>query len=103
MGSHDIIAAVADRMEALRATQTAVAKSCGLSQPHLSKVLQNKVKIARKTERRLKEWLDSHPAQDAEVATDVVAAIAERLPELPENRKMQIIYLLSAVHRLMDD
>ncbi|WP_198290183.1 hypothetical protein [Methylosinus sp. LW4] len=90
-------------MEVLRTTQAAVAKSCGLSQPHLSRVLQNKVKIARKTERRLKEWLESHPKEDADISLDIVTAIAARLPELPENRKMQIIYLLRAVHRLMDD
>ncbi len=84
----------------LRTTQEGVAKSCGLSQPHLSKVLSNKVKLAPKTQRLLAAWLvDDKPAED-DYAAGELGQLVERLLEGSTERRMQIMQLLRILNSL---
>lgn len=103
MSSDDLITSVIERMDALRTTQAQVAKACGLSQPHLSKVLKKRVKLATKTTQRLTAWLEGLAIQKGVDGDEIIKSIASRLPALPQYRRMQIMQLLTAVDHLMDD
>jgi transcriptional regulator with XRE-family HTH domain len=102
MGSKDIITAVVERMSVLRTNQSEVAKSCGISQPHLSKVLSGKVKLAKSTTSRLKEWLETHVPDKVAQDHEIIGSIANKLPTLPAQRRMQIMQVLRAVRQLME-
>jgi transcriptional regulator with XRE-family HTH domain len=95
----DLLERVRERMAALRATQEGVAKLCGLSQPHLSKVLSKKIKLAPKTQRLLAAWLmDGKPAEEGGGAQEL-GQLVERLLEGSAERRMQIMQFL----RLLDE
>lgn len=53
----NLIDAIRERMYTADVTQQDVAKSLGLSQGHLSKILQRKVRISRKVDARMKRYL----------------------------------------------
>lgn len=96
----DLLERVRERMAALRATQEGVANSCGLSQPHLSKVLSYKIKLAQKTQRLLAAWLvDDQPAEDGGGAQEL-GQLVERLLEGSTERRMQIMQLLRILDAL---
>ena len=87
-------------MAAANASQAAVAAACAISQPHLSKVLSGRVKLAPKTRRRLEAWVSDPaapmPGQDAEELRRLVIRLGEGSPE----RLMQIMQLLRLVDAL---
>lgn len=87
-------------MAATNASQAAVAAACAISQPHLSKVLAGKVKLAPKTRGRLDAWVSgpaaAAPGRDAEELQRLVLRLAEGSPE----RTMQIMQLLRLVDAL---
>lgn len=90
----DLLERVRERMAALRATQEEVASSCGLSQPHLSKVLSKKIKLAPKTQRLLAAWLTDGRLPEEDSGTQELGQLVERLLEGPGERRMQIMQLL---------
>jgi transcriptional regulator with XRE-family HTH domain len=90
----DFLERVRERMAALRATQGAVAKSCGLSQPHLSKVLSRRIKLAKKTSLALADWLTHDKPADEDDSAQELRQLVERLLEGPTERRMQIMQLL---------
>ena len=96
----DLLERVRERMAALRATQEGVAKSCGLSQPHLSKVLSNKVKLAPKTQRLLAAWLVDDKAAGDSRAAEELGQLVERLLGGSNERRMQIMQLLRILDSL---
>lgn len=89
-------------MEALGASQASVALWCGISQPHLSKVLARKVKLAPKTRARLEAWSSASSTANPGPEAQELRRIVERLAEGPPDRVMhimQILRLLDAVTR----
>lgn len=87
-------------MAATNASQAAVATACAISQPHLSKVLSRRVKLAPKTRGRLEAWVSDPgvpvPGRNAEELQRLVLRLAEGSPE----RMMQIMQLLRLVDAL---
>ena len=88
-------------MDELGLTQAEVAFACGITQPHLSKILSCKVKPGPKTDRRLAEWLaaTSGPGED-EPAPDL-AALVLRLSRLAPTKRMQIMHLLETIEGIV--
>lgn len=64
----DLLHRVEERRLGLGMTQAAVAASCGITQPHYSKVVGGLVGLTGDLEARLETWLARAPA--AEVALD---------------------------------
>lgn len=101
MTSPNLIDTVQQRMQQLGITQIELAAACGLSQPHLSKVLSRKVKLAKKTEGKLTGWLESSVDLSEDNPNDFVRSLATRLEQLRPARRMQIMELLRAIERVI--
>jgi predicted transcriptional regulator len=82
------------------ATQSDVARECGISQPHLSKVLGGKVKLATKTSSKLERWLADDAGRQQQ-RVEPLESLAIRIAALRPRRRMQIMQLLEAVDRLL--
>lgn len=96
-----MIADVQKRMEQLGSTQAEVASACGITQPHLSKILSCKVKPGPKTERRLAEWLAATSGGGAHEAAPDLAALVQRLARLAPGKRMQIMHLLETIEGIV--
>jgi hypothetical protein len=103
MASDDLIELVNERMRRDGATQVEVAAACELSQPHISKVLSQRVKLAAKTAHRLTAWLGTDTINCHGSAENVIRSIADQLERLRPNRRMQLMQLLKAVERLLNE
>ena len=107
MANTDLVSQVLVQMTRLGVTQVELATHCQLSQPHLSKVLANKVKLARKTSEKLTDWLASSERVSGAVGSDgaveYVQQFAQRLAELRPNKYMQIMQLLNAIEQIIID
>lgn len=101
MVSLDLIDSVQQRMQQLGVTQAELAAACGLSQPHLSKVLTRKVKLARKTEGKLTGWLETSGDLSEGSPNDFARSLAMRLEQLRPARRMQIMELIRAIERVI--
>jgi transcriptional regulator with XRE-family HTH domain len=87
-------------MREARATQSEVAEACGMTQPHISKVLRKKVKLAKKTAAKLEQWLGESSKAPAEEGP-TLETIAVKLGTLGPKRKMQFMQLLAAIDALL--
>lgn len=96
-----LLAKVKRRMSETGATQSDVAKACGLSQPHISRVLRQDLKLCRKTEARLQVWLDDAAGAHPGRAQDPMHSIAEKVDALSPKRRMQFMHLLEAIDELL--
>ena len=102
MSRQGLIPRVKQRMADTGATQSSVALACGISQPHLSKVLSNRLKLARKTQQRLELWLtNGWEKPGGEMA--ILKSISEGVAKLDRKRRMQFMQLLKALEGLLDD
>jgi transcriptional regulator with XRE-family HTH domain len=100
MARSSLIVRLGARMRDTGATQSDVARECGISQPHLSKVLGRRVKLAAKTSSKLERWLaDDSGRQQQRV--EPLKSLAIRIAALRPRRRMQIMQLLEAVDRLL--
>jgi transcriptional regulator with XRE-family HTH domain len=100
MAKRDVISKVTARMRERDERQKDVAVACGMSQPHLSKVLNKKVKLARKTSDRLERWLANEAGEPPDGNT-VLNALGTKMAYLRPRRRMQIMELLRAIERLL--
>ena len=87
-------------MSAGGVSQAAVAAACGISQPHLSKVLAGRVKLAPKTRARLQTWVSDPPVRAAGRNVDALQRLVSRLAEGSPERTMQIMQLLQLIDAL---
>ncbi|MEG9500289.1 MAG: hypothetical protein MIN69_00180 [Methylorubrum extorquens] len=87
-------------MTAVGASQAVVAAECAISQPHLSKVLSGKVKLAPKTRGRLEVWVSGPEALAAGRDAAELQRLVLRLAEGSSERTMQIMQLLRLVDAL---
>jgi len=101
MVAPSLIDLVQQRMQQLEITQAELATACGLSQPHLSKVLANRVKLARKTESKLTGLLHASGVLSEGSPNDFVRSLATRMGQLRPTRRMQIMELLRAIERVI--
>jgi transcriptional regulator with XRE-family HTH domain len=99
MTQDPLIARVESKMRKTGANQSTVASDCGLSQPHISKVLRGKIRLADKTAAKLESWLTS---ERAEAPSPALSRIARKLESLTPERRMQFMHLLAAIDRLME-
>lgn len=99
---NDLLTQIEARMRETRATQSTVAKACQLSQPHLSKVLSRRVKLAKKTAAKLESWLTAPTEAPAPTSSPTLETIATKLESLAPKRKMQFMQLLAAVDDLLN-
>jgi transcriptional regulator with XRE-family HTH domain len=100
MAQKALLARVDSKMRETGATQSDVAKACGMTQPHISKVLSGKVKLAKKTMAKLELWLAPSP-EAAPERTPTLETIAAKLESLGPRRRMQFMQLLAAVDGLL--
>lgn len=96
-----LLAKVKRRMSETGATQSDVASACGLSQPHISRVLRQDLKLCRKTESRLQSWLDSAAGAPPGRAQDPMHSIAAKVDALSPRKRMQFMHLLKAIDELL--
>jgi transcriptional regulator with XRE-family HTH domain len=94
------LARVDSKMRETHATQSDVAEACGMTQPHISKVLRGKVKLARKTATKLEQWLGESSKATVE-GRPTLETIAAKLNTLGPKRRMQFMQLLAAVDALL--
>lgn len=99
--SIDLRSKVVQRMKGLGLSQSEVALACGISQPHLSKVLSKKVRLASKTEVRLIAWLKSTEVVRQRKTRRTVRAVASRIEAMRPSRQSDIMKLLSAIEALL--
>ncbi len=101
MGNEELIAKVLAQMSLLEVTQVGLADACGLSQPHLSKVLSNKIKLAHKTEEKLAKWLADFGESGQGARTDTFQALTAKLQRQSPEKRMQFMQLLSILDQLL--
>jgi hypothetical protein len=82
------------------ATQSDVARECGITQPHLSKVLRKQVKLAGKTSTKLEGWLAGNANRQLQ-QVEPLKSLSIRIAALRPKRRMHIMQLLDAVERLL--
>ena len=87
-------------MAAAGTSQATVAASCAISQPHLSKVLSGKVRLASKTRGRLEAWISEAPRPVPDRGVEGLQRLVLQLAEGPPKRTMQIMQLLRLVDAL---
>lgn len=93
------LAEIRRRMSAERLTQTDLAAACGLTQPHLSKVLTEKVPLTGRTAHALADWLARH---ELFVPDETLLSIGRKLRDAPANQRMQIMQLLRLLDGLIE-
>lgn len=101
MSDTSLIADVQRRMAELAATQAEVARACGITQPHLSKVLNKNVNPGRKTRERLTEWLASTSSETRTEGSSRLAARVARLERLAPGKRMQVMHLLETIEGIL--
>lgn len=100
MPTKTLLARVHTKMRETGANQSDVAQACGVSQPHISKVLNRKVKLAEKTSAALGRWLDQNQEVE-EPSLQTLEVIAAKLNALGPKRRMQFMQLLAAIDGLL--
>lgn len=86
----DLLHRVEERRLGLGMTQAAIAASCGITQPHYSKVVGGLVGLTGDLKARLETWLAGVPA--AEVALDANSEIIALTREIASNsRKLALL------------
>lgn len=93
------IAIIRQRMDERGFSQSSLAMTCGLSQPHLSKVLSGKVKAGKRTTSALLGWMQgSAPATES----ITIERLSRKLNRAPSGIRMQIMQILDALEKLVD-
>lgn len=100
MPPRTLLARVHTKMRETGASQSDVAEACGVTQPHISKVLNGKVKLARKTAAGLEQWLDQN-RESRKPSPQTLETIAAKLNALGPKRRMQFMQLLAAIDGLL--
>ena len=83
-------------MRAASLKQADVARACGVTQGHFSKVLRETVSLSSKMEASLSQWLRSGSDGDPE-RRDEASAIVRRLLRGSPARRAQVMHLLEAI------
>ena len=90
--------AVKRRMEELGLSQNEVARACGLSQPHMSRVLSGGLSPGRKTSKALVAWLQQEPLNDTSKQLERLGQLIE---SAPPRRRMHVMQFLASLELLL--
>ena len=101
MTSKDLIAQVSERMDRDNVSQVVLAEMCGLSQPHISRVLSLNINPGRKTRLKLESWLAATGTERVRDASGQMQYLAQRLASASPKKAMQIMQLLRAVEDVL--
>lgn len=101
MTPKDLIAQVSERMDRDHVSQLVLAEMCGLSQPHISRVLSLKINPGRKTRLKLEAWLAATAAERVRDPSGQMEYLARRLADASPKKAMQIMQLLRAVEDVL--
>ncbi|MCF3630529.1 helix-turn-helix transcriptional regulator [Thalassospiraceae bacterium LMO-SO8] len=101
MNSSAIIPDVAEKMAEQKVTQSELAVACGLSQGHISNVLNNKVKLGNKTKDRLMLWLEEGASGESREIQLAILELAGKLGRHRPSKRMQIMELLKAIEQVV--
>ena len=97
----ELLPLVAKKMSERGMRQQAVAAACGIDQGHLSKVLKKTVPLRKRTEERLRAWVEAPDAEDHDGDVPDMQAMLERFSKAPRARRMQIMQFLHLIDRLV--
>jgi predicted XRE-type DNA-binding protein len=101
MTDSELIDKVKVRMSQLEITQVELSAACIISQPHLSKVLSKKIKLAQKTKSALTSWLSLADAAETASPADLMQKIAQKLEKQKPHKIMQFMQFLNTLDRLL--
>jgi hypothetical protein len=101
MAEDDLIKKVLELMRERGTNQCGLSSATGLSQPHLSKVLGKKLKIAARTNGALLAWIEGGAPSAIRPPTDEVAALALKLHDLPPGIVMQFMQIVDALSEIV--
>ena len=101
MGEDDLIKEVLELMHERGTNQRGLSSETGLSQPHLSKVLNGKLKVATRTNRALLAWIESGSTSAIKPPDDQVAALTLKLQGLPSEVAMQLMQILEMLSDIL--
>lgn len=90
--------AIKRRISELGLSQTQVARACGMSQPHLSKILSGVVNPGRKSTSALEGWLSGCKAPDTAAQ---LQRLAERIEAATPVKRMHAMQFLESLERLL--
>ncbi len=94
MGEDELIKKVLELMRKRGTNQCGLSSATGLSQPHLSKVLGRKLKVAARTKGALLAWIAAGSPAVIRPPTDEVAALLLKLQGLPPDVAMQFMQIM---------
>jgi transcriptional regulator with XRE-family HTH domain len=97
MRDSDLISSVSREIQQRHLTQMDVARQCGLSQPHISKVLAKNIKLAKKTRSKLALWLTAAKTNDGAALYGVLVSIHKKIEKLPAGRRNQFMQFLESL------
>jgi transcriptional regulator with XRE-family HTH domain len=100
MAQTGLLVRINARMRDTGATQSDIARACEMSQPHLSKVLRKRVKLAAKTAAKLEGWLVGSAAEQPE-KIEPLQSLSAKIASVGPKRRIQIMQLLDAIDRLL--
>ncbi len=86
------------RISELGLSQAQVATACGMTQPHLSKILSNAVAPGKKSTFALEAWLSGSTIPDA---AGQLQRLAQRLEETTPAKRMHVMQFLETLERLL--
>lgn len=90
--------AIKRRIEELGLSQAEVAHACGMTQPHLSKILSKRVKPGRKATASLLVWVKGeHGISTA----DQLHRLAQRISAATPKKRMHAMQFLASLERLL--
>lgn len=90
--------AIKRRMEELGLSQAEVAHACGMTQPHLSKILSKRVGAGRRATASLLAWAKGEHNISAD---EQLHRLAQRLEVATPKRRMLAMQFLASLERLL--
>jgi len=96
-----ILEQVRREMTSRGVTQAALAMACGLSQPHISKVMSGRVKLAKKTHQKLTDWLQGDTTDDFKNVEEGVALIQKSLEKMPAGKRREFMQFILSAKRVL--
>jgi transcriptional regulator with XRE-family HTH domain len=90
--------AIRRRISELGLSQAQVAIACGMTQPHLSKILSNAVEPGKKATSALEAWLSGEKAAST---ADQLGRLAARLEATTPSKRMHVMQFLATLERLL--
>ncbi|MBD3833030.1 MAG: helix-turn-helix transcriptional regulator [Brevundimonas sp.] len=91
-------AAVKRRISELGLSQAEVARACGMTQPHLSKILTGAVKPGRKATVALEGWVTGYTVPDT---AGQLQRLAQRIEATTPDKRMHVMQFLEGLERLL--